>query len=710
MDTRINNLKGKTLLICLILLFGVKAWSQVSFQQHNVTTTYTRPMDVYAKDINQDGYMDFVTVANVNGGQVAWWENNGQFGFTIHVLKSFFNSARGIRAEDLDSDGDIDIIAAAVDDNDILWWKNDGNENFTELVIDNNFVGAHTVEIRDMDEDGDMDILCSGFDYTNHQGEAAWWSNDGDENFTKHLISDRYQQSPFIYGEDMDADGDMDVIACGELNNEICWYKNDGAENFTEYVVDDNIGGIHTIIARDFDKDGDMDILASACVGSRFAWYENDGNQNFNRIDIENANGAIWLDAVDIDEDGDNDLIGTGMGLPGLVWYENDGNSNLTRHTVEGALTSGFALNIVDMDGDFDKDIVAIGNASNTITWFENIMPQQLLLNLPESVVWDELNQRYLVSNKENGGIIDINLSGYQKCFKNDLTYVTGMAICDNKLYIANGGQVLGVNLNTGINIENFRLDGAQDIDDIVTDNQGMLYASDNLAERIFKMNTSDQSSEVLVDAGVNSPSGLIYEESDNCLIVISGQNNANILRIDLADNSITTLTTTDFSSLNDIVADGNGNYFVSSPSDNSVYIYAGGFDNAPVLLSSDLDIPTGMYYNGTENTIAVLNSGSNTMSFIPVVINGVEDIIGNSAGIDINIFPNPVKNEINYELNTSVYPVLFEILDTQGRVLKSVIENLSSGKIDISDLTSGIYLVKVTGNKSLQTKLIIKN
>lgn len=718
MKTNSTNINRIIIGICIILCLAGRSYSQVSFMQHTITTNYTLPTDIFVKDINQDGYMDFVTTANTNGGQVAWWENNGQSDFTIHIVKNNFPGARSARAEDLDGDGDIDIIAAAWQDNDILWWENDGDENFTSSAIDLNYIGAHTVEIRDLDADGDLDVLCSGFDLNNHNGEAAWWENDGDENFTKHLLSDRYQQSPFIYAEDMDADGDMDVIACGELNNEICWYENDGNENFTEYIIDGNIGGIHTIIARDVNKDGYMDILASACIGSRFAWYENDGNKNFTRIEIENANGAIWLDAFDIDEDGDNDLIGTGMGLASLVWYENDGYSNLSRHEVEGALGSGFALVVVDMDGDFDKDIVAIGNQTNSIAWFENLLPNQSFLSNPESIVWDVINHRYLVSNKENGLIVDINSSAYQTCFKTGLNFTTGMTISGGLLYVGNGGQVLGLDLDIGHMEQNFRLDGAQEIEDLCSDNLGFIYASDYLAEKIYRLDPADQSSEILAESGISSPHGVLFEESSNSIIFISGENNAEIRSLSLENYSITTLAVTGFSVIDDIISDGQGNYIVSAPSDNSIYIFVGGFDNSPVLLSSELDKPTGLYYKKTDNKVIVLNSGSNSISEIPVIISDINNIIDKEL-FKLSVFPNPVFKKAIIEFWNEKYQTIdISVLDSNGSLLK----NLQTGKIERgkysilwngtekngTSLPGGIYFIQLNAGGKYDLKKVV--
>ncbi|MCD4697252.1 MAG: VCBS repeat-containing protein, partial [Bacteroidales bacterium] len=251
----------KTSITFLLFLLCFSAFTQIEFVQHEVTNTFTKGADVIAVDIDQDGDMDIIGVNSYTNAEIAWWKNNGFNEFTKITIRDNLNKARSVRADDINGDQHIDLVVAVHGENRILYLENNGNETFSEHTVDANFTGPHTIDIKDVNNDGNLDILCSGFDNIFHNSEIAWWENDGLSpiGWTKNLISDRFQQSPFIYGEDMDGDGDMDVIACGELNDEILWWENDGDENFTEYMVDSLINGIHTVIARDVDLDGDMD-------------------------------------------------------------------------------------------------------------------------------------------------------------------------------------------------------------------------------------------------------------------------------------------------------------------------------------------------------------------------------------------------------------------------------------------------------------------
>ncbi len=369
-------MKTTTITISIICLISLMLNAQeIQFEQHVITDTFIDGFDVSAADVDQDGYMDILGCGKESGGKVCWWQNNGDNTFTQVTLKQGFAGARSIRAKDINGDLEIDIVCAAWQANEIVYFENDGDENFTEIVVDDDFKGAHTLDLKDVNGDGYLDIMCSGFDYYGHNGEIAWWENDGQDSisWTKHLISDRFQQSPFIFGEDMDNDGDIDALACGELNNEILWWENDGSGQFiSENMVDSLFYTAHTVIARDVDMDGDMDILGAGCMNSKLAWYENDGNQQFTKHSLAPLGGDLWLDAYDLDNDGDQDLIAAGMSASNLKWFENDGNQQFTKHNVDGGFASGFAIVPVNMDADGDIDLLAIGYSSDMISWFEN--------------------------------------------------------------------------------------------------------------------------------------------------------------------------------------------------------------------------------------------------------------------------------------------------------------------------------------------------
>ena len=78
----------------------------------------------------------------------------------------------------------------------------------------------------------------------------------------------------------------------------------------------------------------------------------------------------------------------------------------------------------------------------------------------------------------------------------------------------------------------------------------------------------------------------------------------------------------------------------------------------------------------------------------------------------EITLYPNPISQYLQYELpeNYLGKTVLFEVVDVQGRKLKSIKQNSLSGEIDLSNLNSGLYFVKIITNNKILIKTIFKN
>jgi len=712
-------MKQLTLYLSTLLLINCvckNVHAQFDFKQHVITENFTKGCDVYPQDINKDGFQDLVAVGDDNGGEVAWWENDGEQNFTYHSIRQNFDGARTVRAEDINNDGEIDIIAAAWLDNSILWWENDGNENWTEHEIDPNFVGAHTVDIKDVNDDGFMDVLCSGFDYYGHEGEIAWWENNGQSppGWEKHLISDRFQQSPFIYGADMDGDQDLDVVACGELNDEVYWWENQGDETFLEHMIDDNFDAAHTVIAKDMDDDNDLDILGAACMSSTLAWWENKGYNDFEKHELGPFPGALWLDAIDMDMDGKMDMVSAGMSTPKLATWQNMGDGDFIMHFINSGFSSAFASVPTHMDDDEDMDIVAIGFNSNTISWFSNQVLNPDYLEGPESIAFDHERQKYLVSSAYMDCIVSIDKTTHaQELFKAGVNAPLGNCIMDDVLYVSHDQTLSGYRLEDGEEVFTIQIPCIQHLDGMTHDNNGFLYVIDT-GGKIHKVDITNNSYETIVASGLTTwIQDCIFDPFNNRLLSVGYSTNAPIQAIDLDTWEVTTATTTPFGYYDGITIDQYGNvYLASHYSPGKIIQYQADFSSYEVISTGHSE-PAGLDFNQHDNMLAIPNFSGNSVDFIQVQVTGENSIEGDLE--PLKVFPNPNNGRFILKLEIPLgNDIQMSLMNTAGKQVfhKKLPQNCTDKfqSIDLSSFPKGLYFLDLKkSGETYSEKIIIQ-
>jgi hypothetical protein len=313
-------------------------------------------------------------------------QNYGQVQFQVHTLFSGWGSPRGVwdsdvYTADIDGDGDMDVISAggwyvinSSSGAELVWYENDGQANFTKHVITSHGGSLSTpVHATDIDSDGDMDVLSG-----NWEG-VILYKNDGQANFTKHVITSLRACS--IHTDDVDGDGDMDVLCAesgggikGGYVGSLTWYENDGLANFTAHMINSDALGARSVYARDLDGDGDTDVLLASDLYNEIAWYENDGQANFtNHVITTDALGAESVYATDVDGDGDMDVLSASGGDGKIIWYENDGQANFTTHMITTDALGACSIHTADVDGDGDMDVLSASSKDGKIVWYEQL-------------------------------------------------------------------------------------------------------------------------------------------------------------------------------------------------------------------------------------------------------------------------------------------------------------------------------------------------
>ncbi len=354
------------------VITGGGDFGATSSSEHVVSTAADYIQSVHAEDVDGDGDIDLMS-ASEDTDEIAWYENDGSQNFTKRVVSTDAFYAQDVYAADVDGDGDIDLLSASAADQKIAWYENDGatDPTFTEHVVTSSADGANSVFAIDVDGDGDMDLMTA----TSVDDEILWFENDGSQNFTEHVVSSTADGAFDVFAIDVDGDGDIDLLSASSEDDKIAWYENDGSQNFTERIVSTNANFVHTVFAADMDGDGDIDLLSASQSDDKIAWYKNDGSQNFTEVAVSTSGDrAISVYAADMNADGEMDIVSTFAGDDKIAWYKNDGaaNPSFTESIISNSADGAHSIFVADIDNNGTLDVIAGSENDDKIAWYKN--------------------------------------------------------------------------------------------------------------------------------------------------------------------------------------------------------------------------------------------------------------------------------------------------------------------------------------------------
>ncbi len=196
----------KIYLIAVILIVLISTINgDVGFSDENFAFGHLTAAFGFA-DIDGDSDNDMLTVSN---GDLYWVENIDAFATTdlIHPIGPGINFANKIITRDIESDGDIDVLAFCSTDNEFKIYKNTGDGTFDNPIS----ITTNSNEVREMVvEDFDLDGLSEYLIFNDHS--ISVYQIDLS---TGSYVSDSLHWS-YVYNvlkvEDIDADGYKDVI------------------------------------------------------------------------------------------------------------------------------------------------------------------------------------------------------------------------------------------------------------------------------------------------------------------------------------------------------------------------------------------------------------------------------------------------------------------------------------------------------------------
>lgn len=256
---------------------------------------------------------------------------------------------------------------------------------FTEHLIHDGYTYSFGLSTADLTGTGSLDLISTDTDVG-----LYWFENDGDGNFTHHVIHERtgeWLERHTI--ADLNGDGKPEILSVDNINGGVLWFDYDGdprdRRNWSHHhITRDGLPGSYDVVAADFTGNGRLDVAASSWrKGNQFAWFENrDGEWVQHTIERDVAETRTVC-AVDVNGNGRVDLMGSALLHDEVAWYENPGDpvsESWIKHVIDTP-PQPIHGHPADMDGDGGIDLVIAlgmrlvkerGPVDHQIVWYEH--------------------------------------------------------------------------------------------------------------------------------------------------------------------------------------------------------------------------------------------------------------------------------------------------------------------------------------------------
>ncbi len=413
-------------------------------------------------------------------------------------------------------------------------------------------ISSGSVAFEDIDGDSDLDAYITGWSATTgNVCVANLFINDGLGNYSElaGTTFDAVNSSSIAFA-DVDGDNDSDLLISGSTNSGLSQritklYLNDGLGNFSE-LTGTPFAPVHggALAFEDIDSDGDQDVLITGTTNStgtvRIAkLYTNNGTGTFTEV-VGTPFDGVYVSKVsfeDIDNDKDVLIIGrNNSNTPIAKMYINDGTGSFTEQL--GTIFTGVfrgSINFADVDGDNDNDLLITGK-TNTNSALTKLYINDGIGN------FSDISQATLdsASNSSGTAFSDIDNDGDQDVL---ITGVNNLNQSISKIYTNDGMGIFSE--IAGLSLVNYIQFGAVAFADIDGDNYLDLLITGSEEAILYKNNTCYDSGSNIVDTACNvylAPDSTEYYTSGNYSFVIENARGCDsTINIDLTVHNVDT-------------------------------------------------------------------------------------------------------------------------------------------------------------------------
>ncbi len=353
--------------------FVVESGLNIDFSSRVNYSTGQTPYSHTVGDVDNDGDIDVVT-ANYDGNSVSVLLNQNNGSLAAKVDYSAGSGTNSVSLSDLDRDGYLDIVTTNGSSDNISVLMNNGNATFASAVNYSTGNEPDYAAFGDLDGDGDQDVVISH--YLNGTEDVVIMKNNGDGTLVKSStlnlnLTGRY----FVFLNDLDNDGDLDLIRSSQGNNKFEVWINLGDATFVWSTYSGyTASNLRSIGVADLDGDGYSDIIAPNYTAPNINVYKNNKSGYFGSpTGYTVGSGPYQIAVADLNADGDMDVLTPNYNGNNFSLLLNNGDGTFAAHKVFSTGANPDFITVADMNGDGFSDVIVSNHSDNTVSIFKGI-------------------------------------------------------------------------------------------------------------------------------------------------------------------------------------------------------------------------------------------------------------------------------------------------------------------------------------------------
>jgi sugar lactone lactonase YvrE len=335
-----------------------------------------------------------------------------------------------------------------------------------------------------------------------------------------------------------------------------------------------------------------------------------------------------------------------------------------------------------------------------------------------ESVEFDPVGHRWFVSN--GNSIATMQTGGEATNWGDVPTANYGMEIFNNHLFAIHNNSLEIYDLELGSIISDEEPAGAQFLNGMASDGEGMLWISDFGSGEIYVVDVSNledpEWTTLDLTTNLGSPNGLWYSPEDELLYAVQWGPNASLFVIDPVAETVIDEISTGLGSIDGLVRDEEGNFYMSSWSPQQITRFTPDFSSSDVIVVPGLSNPADIDLAWEIDTLAIPNTGSDEVIFV-----GITPPVSVSEKYSedrLEVYPNPITSQSKIEFyNRKSGHLEMTLANSRGQVEEVLCDgHFPQGGVTVYfaalNLNPGTYFLTIREESGKQStkKIVVAN